>query len=1061
MKRSHFRVSKYDPFVEEDDDFPDNDRRKRSKFGCGSGQWRFTDRTPSPEKEPQADAFEIKNPSRPTTSPGIKAPPSEWEVQSSEKLETGENIENRRLPHYDGTIDHRTSEFSPPSPPSTTVDSSPGQHLPKGDNVVGTPNALTLSEVPQGLDQGLESEFKVDSETENMNSATTTSPTANFGLDGSTLSRLKETSEKLLLPGAVVHKLSEAEAHSDHEDSPEAMMVSHPETSVSEEDGGFGMEPQTVKDSAHDFLFFDDQSPTEPESPGYRVQAPKQLPSDSITVGNGLENEESESESESFEETSQASSDTESEVSPQGVIADEEANAPIGEVSSDRQSLDESIRETASREAELQFSVPEEVKDRGEVLEPSLGLSYPDQHMILEPESMIRDMRAGEAVPSVAKKKAEIEIIDLESDDEEEQSARSSTHPSDLPPTVPLNFVVTEQPDYNFPSPRPATGLVIDELSYSPHGESIGEVEETIFESEITKDQSPLRENTKSSRTPENLSIPMEEQDLIPNALDVDIVQKTGLLQQKDNQDLLTKMEVSGNLRSEEQASRSQSPVTLQPQPGVKDERTSQESLIELPSTVPDSVQQPTMKSQLLTPDITQRTSFTSQASSSSLQTVPDDDTLPTPQLTQGKNDVGAVLIKPSLDQEPFPVPGPDSKQTDDIKLEIRGRGESLPGVKKAPTLIEKLKAMRRLSSQTPQKIGDASAASPWFAPKKSIQVVPDSEAESEVESVSDIDSKPRKINQVARFQTPEKQKSLAKSFIRSPPQREGMTSLTSSPGYLPPSQPPPPGFRTSLSYFVPLATLQSYFSLSVDILAIALSAADVTRASSGPRDYHQTIYLTDPSSENSKTPITITQIFRSYNKCFPIIEKGDALLLREFKVQSFQRQLALLSTQSSAWAVFRKHADVQIRGPPVELGAEERGFARGLWRWWDGLGQEAKEGLDQIVPKANEKRVGSGRSSNGLTKKEGQQRKDFAKKEALEGLGIDLPGSQEKSRKVMLKERGADKDKVIESIEPPKRVLRPRGARGRPEKSESPTKAINRRSGTVFTGGLGEPDSE
>ena len=1063
LKRNHFGSTRYSPFIEENDDFPDNDRRKRSKFGRGSGQWRFADRTPSPEKELEAEVFEdINTSSRPTASTGIKAPTSEYNAQTLEKLEPEGFFENEPLPHDLNAI-NIISESSPPSPPPTTVSSSPAQHLVKVDHVISSPGALTPSEIPQSLEQGSESDSKFNSETEKTNSASATSLIADFGLDGSALSRLKETSEKLLPPGHVDERVGEEEAHSDPEDSPEAMILSDHETSVGEEDEGITMEPRAVKESADDFRSLDDQSPADSEGPNHRVQASEQLQSDSVTVEKGFDGTESEQESEQvrelFEETSELLSDAEIEVSPQEVVEDEEASALRGVVLSNRQSPHVSIPEAAGRGAELQLSMLEAAEDGEEDSEPLVGLSRPDHPIGLEIEERIGEMRAGEAVLSAEKQNTKIEIIDLESEEEEEQSAPSITDATTRPPTVPVNTAVSQQPHSSPPNSHRAPDSVTNDLSDSSHNKSIGELKETIPKSDFITVQSPSRESVERFKTPEK-----QERDLLTNAPDAEIIPESNPLQQKDGPDSETKKEMSGTLPLEKQESRSQSPVrkaALEPQLGIKDEQISQDPLIELPSTIPESVQQPPTKSQLFTPDITQRTSFSSRASSPSLQTMPDDDTLPTPQLTQGNNDVGAIPTKLPPDPKSSSVREVRPTGTDGLILDVRGRGKSLTGVRQAPTLIEKLKAMRRLSSQTPQKIGDASAVSPWFAPKKPVQVVPDSEAESEVESVSDVDISTRRMSRNADFRTPEKNKSLAKSFIRSPPQREGVTSLTSSPGYLPPSQPPPPGFRTSLSYFVPLATLQSYFSLSVDILAIALSAADVTRATSGPKDYHQTIYLTDPSSEHSKTPITITQIFRSYNKCFPIIERGDALLLREFKVQSFQRHMALLSTQSSAWAVFRKHADVQIRGPPVELGAEERGFARGLWRWWDGLGQEAKKRLDQIVPKAEEKRTGSETSTNGLTKIEGQETKGIAKKEALAGLGVDLPGSQEKSRKVESKGRGIDEEKIIESVEPPKRVLRPRGARGRPEKSESPAKAIDRRSGTVFTGGLGEPDSE
>ncbi len=153
------------------------------------------------------------------------------------------------------------------------------------------------------------------------------------------------------------------------------------------------------------------------------------------------------------------------------------------------------------------------------------------------------------------------------------------------------------------------------------------------------------------------------------------------------------------------------------------------------------------------------------------------------------------------------------------------------------------------------------------------------------------------------------------------------------------------PGFRTSLSYFAPLSTICNHFHELIDTLVIVLSSTDIVSAQTGPRHWLQTISIIDPSSSSTSShPHTIAQIFRPYKAAFPSVRQGDAILLRDFKVQSFQNRLGLLSTDSSAWAVFRKGVDVQIQGPPVEFGAEERGFARGLWDWWGSVGAEVRK---------------------------------------------------------------------------------------------------------------------
>lgn len=459
----------------------------------------------------------------------------------------------------------------------------------------------------------------------------------------------------------------------------------------------------------------------------------------------------------------------------------------------------------------------------------------------------------------------------------------------------------------------------------------------------------------------------------------------------------------------------------------------------ELPSTVPDSFEEVKSKSQLLTPSSTQQTNLVSQLSTGSLHSVPEDDTLPTPRLTQSTS-VGIVPLQPlAPPEEPTLTKTPAPP-------------------KKTSAFIERLKELRRLSNQSPKtRSSDASILDPWFAPRRLSQIVPESEDGSEAETSPEREVQANNPKSVGRQLPQTSEKPLAKSFIRSPPQLKHISSIQSSPQYLPPSQPPPPGFRTKLSYFVPLATLPSHFATTVDVLAIALSSTPITRATSGPRDYNQSLYITDPSSIALQYSITTAQIFRPNNRCFPLVEKGGALLLRDFKVQAFEKRLLLLSTESSAWAVFRKGADVQIRGPPVEYGAEERGFARGLWDWWASLGDDARKRLENAVPEYEQPNV----TTNSTKSKAYGNNSDAPIKKEIEGLGVDLPGSQGKSKE-SLKERSLaldgveEMDTVHESIEAPKRVLRAKGAKGANGRSES---ARESRFGTVFTGGLGEPD--
>ena len=154
--------------------------------------------------------------------------------------------------------------------------------------------------------------------------------------------------------------------------------------------------------------------------------------------------------------------------------------------------------------------------------------------------------------------------------------------------------------------------------------------------------------------------------------------------------------------------------------------------------------------------------------------------------------------------------------------------------------------------------------------------------------------------------------------------------------------------------------------------MVIAVSASHFDRATKGPRDYYETVYITDRSSATSEShPLIITaQIFRPFKIALPIICTGDAVLLRNFKVQTQKQKPILLSTDSSAWAVFRKGCDVQIRGPQLEFGSEEMDFARDLGEWWVSLDEQSRVELLNGAPKPEAGAKGKGKEKEKARRK-------------------------------------------------------------------------------------------
>ncbi|KAG6089042.1 hypothetical protein E4U15_004420 [Claviceps sp. LM218 group G6] len=166
---------------------------------------------------------------------------------------------------------------------------------------------------------------------------------------------------------------------------------------------------------------------------------------------------------------------------------------------------------------------------------------------------------------------------------------------------------------------------------------------------------------------------------------------------------------------------------------------------------------------------------------------------------------------------------------------------------------------------------------------------------------------------------------------------------------------------RTKLPDFIPLRSLRASLHKIADIFAVATSTTPPpSRPKHGPRDYMLELTLTDPSI--APTGITIGHIFRPHQASLPLVHAGDVLLLRRVQVVSMKgRGWGVRATDASAWAVFEKDDPEmlpQIRGPPVEVAADEVAFAAGLRKWWDSLDGVAGEKLEKATQRILQARV-------------------------------------------------------------------------------------------------------
>lgn len=140
-------------------------------------------------------------------------------------------------------------------------------------------------------------------------------------------------------------------------------------------------------------------------------------------------------------------------------------------------------------------------------------------------------------------------------------------------------------------------------------------------------------------------------------------------------------------------------------------------------------------------------------------------------------------------------------------------------------------------------------------------------------------------------------------------------------------------GLATPVAYYAYLASLQEHFGEVIDTIAVCSDSSKAERAKSGPKDYFLTIHVLDQSCSS---PI-LAQIFRPVKNSLPSLNPGDAIILRNFKVQTIKGNFALLSTETSAWGVSQKSSSqLIISGPPIEHGPAEASYAASLIEWWE-----------------------------------------------------------------------------------------------------------------------------
>ena len=1093
-------TSSLDPFAGVFEDFPDNDRSKRTKFGRGSGQWRFTERTPSPIKEPGAVQLVEETPSKQQPDRHLRT----ISPQDSGTLEALIDEGNRQKQQLPIVLDEPSVGLNDVSPTLSQPiniqariehgdrheDQGP-VHPSHQENFTGEPSgqsSRTSSELSSAKksEQGkpeVGSTYDQSKHDTPVQEATRISPPTSVISIGSSSS-----SSSLFEEGE--------ESEEDEESEDDRQVGEDDERDHGVEASSFNVR-ETHAELGHPSAFGLD-------GPIFSKQSrePSDYSSNDSARANGNLPAEH-----NLQQSSQKA---------HGPPDQQNLHTSIPKFSESKQVSHPNEDNNTSQQAGQQQSIePLTFSEHLRTLDTPASLSYHDNGISVLQDSTVQEMIAD----------AEFYLKPIKSTGDHsiqpgstEQPEASASQPDNDTGTENEQLTLQrheESRDDPKDTPKPTQGSKIEIIDLDDEDEDEDEVEDDGKEE--GKEGPDDEESTQQQRSPSEALEPFattaeliykstkDEEDSrvnaevlpsqgstciadgAPNQILVASKSETGALdaigaeedlgigagdanisQTFDNEAALLSVPVgmeqvdTGNEIAQKFATQ------IRQMPGLEEplapEKKPAERLLEPPSTIPDSAVQHTNE-QLLTPSDTQKTSFVSQHSTLSFRSLTDDDVLPTTNISQvapatlsalnslasadnpaagssqrvekevfspqevvkedthevdtafvehskreaspsekaGTKDeksLAAVAAEPpktdpSLPQfaakkksespEPFTIKpskqrfSPAPSMASEKPVSSPPPFSPITPMKKRSGFAERVKAMRRESQGTPKmRFSNASsAASPWFAPWRSSHVVPDSEAGTEV---SDSDEEKRKaaLSEPPRIMaTPEKP--VAESFARSP----SVAVSVASSQYVPPSQPVTGGLRTHSSYFVPLAGLPSHYGTSSDTLTIAINSTSITRASGGPRDFTQSFYITDYSTCNAKHPLTTAQIFRPHQNVFPQIVPGDAVLLRNFKVQSFQGRLSLLSTETSAWAVFCDGQEPQVRGPPIEYGPEERSFARGHWKWWGSLDHDARARLQRAVPQEKPPISIS---------------KSKVKKEGINGVGVELPGSQKAS---------------------------------------------------------------
>ena len=307
---------------------------------------------------------------------------------------------------------------------------------------------------------------------------------------------------------------------------------------------------------------------------------------------------------------------------------------------------------------------------------------------------------------------------------------------------------------------------------------------------------------------------------------------------------------------------------------------------------------------------------------------------LPTPDNTQEQEQPASSQV----------VPAPDTIVVD-LEAAMQPSGDA----------AERQQPRRASHRLTRRSVASENISSPYFTPRKPHRALRSSPLREEPQPSRRDESVPPSSPPAGPPSSPTRpvtrsQRDTSKlPFVSVTGDQLGeVEALPSSPAEALQDTAPKNGTSTSSSYYPPLASLKEHFSQLVDIIALVVDeSTKPERAKSGPKDHYTILHLVDPSVDSPSKVRTTAQIFRPARQALPTARRSDVVVLRNFRVQTAKHKWILLSTESSAWAVFSANVntrsmfdEVTMSGPPVEYAAGERLHVKKLAQWWQAEGE-------------------------------------------------------------------------------------------------------------------------